>query len=632
MVGSCDRAGADSSAIAAMASMILMRINQHQTSRERNMAQSVIGALRVNLGLDSAQFQSGLKRSQGGMEQFKRQAMVAFAAASAAAIGAFAAIQGAANRADEQIKAAASYGIPIEQLGRLSYAAELSGSSMEEVGKAAQRTARAVNYAMTGVTNESTRAFEQIGIALTNTDGTARDVEGILGDVAERFASMPDGATKTALAVEMFGRSGANLIPTLNAGRDGLAQMGDEAERLGLVFSENTARSSERFNDNLTRLSRTMTGLWNQVLANVIEGFAQLTDRIVAASQQGGLFDGVIKAISGAMNGMVRAVMWAIDNVDALVNIAKVWIGLQLAAITVDAGRAFFAFARAVQTAGFASAALSTITKGKVIVFGTLIALIAQATGQLEPFIGKVEEATAAVMGLIPDEWTQGIQNGIDDLNNLWFRGFDEAETALNNVNTQLPEVTENSAGAANALGGVSEAAADASTMLERMGQLGKQITSTLASGFTDMFMGIIDGSKSAVESIADLLKSLGQLLINQAFQSLFGGLFGGFGGMGGSFVPSGFVSGGFLPGFAGGGVGAAGSFVSFDGGGFTGLGARAGGMDGKGGFPAILHPNETVTDHTKASKNNRSLIRCYRSAGWCRCAACPTAGKARTS
>lgn len=38
----------------------------------------------------------------------------------------------------------------------------------------------------------------------------------------------------------------------------------------------------------------------------------------------------------------------------------------------------------------------------------------------------------------------------------------------------------------------------------------------------------------------------------------------------------------------------------SFDGGGFTGMGARTGGVDGKGGFPAILHPNETVIDHSK--------------------------------
>lgn len=42
------------------------------------------------------------------------------------------------------------------------------------------------------------------------------------------------------------------------------------------------------------------------------------------------------------------------------------------------------------------------------------------------------------------------------------------------------------------------------------------------------------------------------------------------------------------------------GDLFSAEGGGYTGMGARAGGVDGKGGFPAILHPNETVVDHTK--------------------------------
>ena len=37
-----------------------------------------------------------------------------------------------------------------------------------------------------------------------------------------------------------------------------------------------------------------------------------------------------------------------------------------------------------------------------------------------------------------------------------------------------------------------------------------------------------------------------------------------------------------------------------YQGGGFTGYGSRTGGIDGRGGFPAILHPNETVIDHTR--------------------------------
>ena len=47
----------------------------------------------------------------------------------------------------------------------------------------------------------------------------------------------------------------------------------------------------------------------------------------------------------------------------------------------------------------------------------------------------------------------------------------------------------------------------------------------------------------------------------------------------------------------------------SFDGGGFTGIGSRSGGVDGKGGFPAILHPNETVVDHTKGQSQGITIV-----------------------
>jgi hypothetical protein len=50
-------------------------------------------------------------------------------------------------------------------------------------------------------------------------------------------------------------------------------------------------------------------------------------------------------------------------------------------------------------------------------------------------------------------------------------------------------------------------------------------------------------------------------------------------------------------------------SLASFEGGGFTGMGARAGGIDGKGGFPAILHPNETVIDHTRGQGQGITII-----------------------
>jgi hypothetical protein len=47
----------------------------------------------------------------------------------------------------------------------------------------------------------------------------------------------------------------------------------------------------------------------------------------------------------------------------------------------------------------------------------------------------------------------------------------------------------------------------------------------------------------------------------------------------------------------------------SADGGGFTGSGSRSGGVDGKGGFPAILHPQETVIDHTKGQSGGNVSV-----------------------
>ena len=53
----------------------------------------------------------------------------------------------------------------------------------------------------------------------------------------------------------------------------------------------------------------------------------------------------------------------------------------------------------------------------------------------------------------------------------------------------------------------------------------------------------------------------------------------------------------------------AAQAVASFEGGGFTGRGSRSGGVDGKGGFAAILHPNETVIDHTKGQAANGVVV-----------------------
>ncbi len=119
-----------------------------------------------------------------------------------------------------------------------------------------------------------------------------------------------------------------------------------------------------------------------------------------------------------------------------------------------------------------------------------------------------------------------------------------------------------------------------------------KQKTEFLANAQKTLEDGLIDAIVEG-KNFADVLGNVAKMLAKAALQAaLFGtGPFAGSSGGGG-------LLGGLFGGLFGGG-----GLLSFDGGGFTGPGSRSGGVDGKGGFPAILHPNETVLDHTRGAQ-----------------------------
>ena len=93
-------------------------------------------------------------------------------------------------------------------------------------------------------------------------------------------------------------------------------------------------------------------------------------------------------------------------------------------------------------------------------------------------------------------------------------------------------------------------------------------------------FKSLVTGAKSFGEVARDILSSIADKVIDILMTPIFNNIAGS-------------LAGGIMKGL--GGMGA-----SFEGGGFTGTGSRSGGLDGRGGFMAMVHPNETVLDHTK--------------------------------
>jgi hypothetical protein len=283
------------------------------------MAQAAIGALRVTLAMDAGEFTRGLSKSEAMLARFgkRAQATGAMAAralgvlsiAGAAALGALSvAVKKTINDADKLAKLSQSVGVPVEQLSALKHAADLSGISLEQLANGVGRLSRNMADLAAGSGEEARRAFETMGIAVQNADGTLRSSSAVMGDVADRFAGMQDGAAKTAFAMQIFGRAGKEMIPLLNQGKAGIKEMTDEADALGLVIDTKTAKSAERFNDNLTRLAAVFRGMITQIAARMLPVLERFSEYIFGVAKSGTLLGRVSSGLIAVLRTVATTV------------------------------------------------------------------------------------------------------------------------------------------------------------------------------------------------------------------------------------------------------------------------------------------------------------------------------------
>ena len=235
--------------------------------------------------------------SLGSKLEIMRGAFAAAAIAAAAAVAVM--IKGSIDAADAMGKAAQKVGTTTEMLSGLKYAAALSDVSFEALQKSLGKLSSNA-YAAATSGGEAATAFKTLGINVKGTDGHLKDSGTVLEELAGKFSKMPDSAEKSALAIKLFGKAGLDMIPLLNSGSEGLAQMREEAERLGIIIGGDAAKSAEEFNDNLTRISERTKGLSNQIMTDLLPVINELTSAYMTATEGSNSLSGasaVIKTI-----------------------------------------------------------------------------------------------------------------------------------------------------------------------------------------------------------------------------------------------------------------------------------------------------------------------------------------------
>lgn len=266
---------------------------------------ATIGKLAVQITADTTGLNQGLNSAEKTVSAFSDRMdglasslkTIAPLAVSAGAAFAFNMARALADSADRLDELSQRIGVSVEDLTRLQWAAQMSGASAETLTMALQKLS--LNMANSkDPANESAAAFKALGIDISDADGSMRSQLEVMNDVADAFAGFKDGANKTAIAVQLFGRSGAELIPMLNGGSQSIKALAAESDKLGNTLSTNTGKAAAEFNDHLDRMaaraSSVAKAIATPLLANLNALFSAL-ERGVDRASLAGLAGDVVK-------------------------------------------------------------------------------------------------------------------------------------------------------------------------------------------------------------------------------------------------------------------------------------------------------------------------------------------------
>lgn len=204
-----------------------------------------------------------------------RQAGAIMTAAGGAIVGTLlTATNRAAAMGDEISKASDKTGIAAQDLGGLRHAADLANVGFGELEMALARMSR--------VAVDTPQHFEALGIATRDATGRVKDGKELFLEAAEALAQIESPTERAAAAMNIFGRSGANLLPLLKDGRTAIEEQMEAAGKLGLNYEE-LAQQAADYQDAKTRLSGALSGVAMTIGGHLMPILTELAERVAAA-------------------------------------------------------------------------------------------------------------------------------------------------------------------------------------------------------------------------------------------------------------------------------------------------------------------------------------------------------------
>lgn len=240
-----------------------------------------------------------------------------------------ASLKGAIDMGDQLDDLSEKTGIAVKDLSELRYAGEVTGTPIEALATGVKKLSTTM-YEAAGGGKEQAAIFKALGIEVKTASGALRGSDEVLGDIADAFAGFNDGPEKAALAVKIFGKAGADMIPLLNQGSAGIKELRQEAKQLGATIGDDAARNFAAFNDNLKKLELYSEGAKNTIANELVPTLNTIAEAFLQ-SRDGG------NAFADFIGGTLRTGLEALTVVGANVAFVLKGVGRELAAWAAQA-------------------------------------------------------------------------------------------------------------------------------------------------------------------------------------------------------------------------------------------------------------------------------------------------------
>lgn len=350
------------------------------------------GGAFVEVGL-KANIDKGVRAIQAKMKALSGSLTTmgtALTAAGGAVLAPLAAATAAFSAQGDAVeKMAARTGLSAEAISELSFAAGQSGTSIETLEKGIRKMQDTIIGAADG-TQSQIDALAALGLSVDDLKNKSPEEQFML--LSSAIGSISDPAERTSRAMDIFGKSGTELLPMFAAGADGIAALREEAKKLGHQLTTEDAAAAAALNDSWGRVSATLKGITLQVGAALAPTITELSNTLAEL--------------------LTKAVDWIRNNRTIIVTIAAVAAGVTVAGtallglagvtgIIATVAGSILSLSAAITAAGGVAVIFSTIMAGVGAVVGAILSPIGLAVGAVLALAAVVASTTDVVSVLL---------------------------------------------------------------------------------------------------------------------------------------------------------------------------------------------------------------------------------------